>query len=56
MGLGIFQGQNSLFKRLWGNSRIFQVVGGSWRKRQGLFQILGIFQGVLWNFGGFVVV
>jgi predicted amidohydrolase len=39
------RGKNSLFRRFWGNSGIFGVVGGSWRKRQGLLRSLGIFQG-----------
>jgi hypothetical protein len=39
-----FQGQNGLFRRFWGNFEIFVVVGGSWRKRQGLLQSLVIFR------------
>jgi hypothetical protein len=27
-GSGSFQGQNGLFRRFWGNSGIFEVVGG----------------------------
>jgi hypothetical protein len=42
MGSGSFQGQNGLFRRFWGNSGIFGVVVGSWCKRQGLLQNLGI--------------
>jgi hypothetical protein len=56
MGSGSFQGQNSLFMRFWGTSGIFGVVGGSWHNRQGLLLNMGIFQGFLWNFGGFKVV
>jgi hypothetical protein len=44
MGSGSFQRQNDLFRRFWGNSGIFGVVGGSWHKIQGLLPILGIFQ------------
>jgi hypothetical protein len=33
-----------------GNPRIFEVVGGFWRRRQGLLQNLGIFGGFLWIF------
>jgi hypothetical protein len=43
MGSGSFQRQNCLFRRFWGNSGIFGVVGGSWCKRQGLLRILEIF-------------
>jgi hypothetical protein len=43
MGSKSFQGQNNLFRRFWGNSGIFVVVGGFWRKRQGLLQSLDFF-------------
>jgi hypothetical protein len=49
-GSGTFQGQNGLFKRFWANSEIFEVVGGFWRKRQGLLRNLGNFWGFLWIF------
>jgi hypothetical protein len=43
MGFGSLSGQDGIFTRFWGTSRIFGVVGGSLRKRQGLLQIFGIF-------------
>jgi hypothetical protein len=45
--LEAFWGGNGLFRRFWSNSEILGVVGGSWRKRQGLLQILGIFRDFL---------
>jgi hypothetical protein len=33
---GSFQGPNSLFRRFWGSSRIFGVVGGSLAQKIGL--------------------
>jgi hypothetical protein len=55
-GLWSLQGQNGLFRRFWGNSRIFGVVGGTWLKIQGLLQNSGIFWGFLGIFGVFGVV
>jgi hypothetical protein len=55
-GFESFQGQNSLFRRFWGSSRIFGVVGGSLAQKTGLLRNLGNFQEFLWNFGGFKVV
>jgi hypothetical protein len=45
-----FQGQNGLFKRIWGNSGFFEVVGGFCRKRQGLLQNLEIFLSIFVDF------
>jgi hypothetical protein len=45
-GLWKLSGVKRFFRRFWGNSEIFGVVGGVWHKKQGLLQNLGIFGGV----------
>jgi hypothetical protein len=48
--LEAFRGKMVFLGGSGGNSGIFGVVGGSWRKRKGLLQNLDFFRGFLWIF------
>jgi hypothetical protein len=47
--LEAFRGK-TVFRRLWGNSRIFRVVEGSWRENTGALAKFGNFQEIFVDF------
>jgi hypothetical protein len=45
-----FQGQNGLFKRIWGNSGFFEVVGGFLSQKTGALAKFGFFLSIFVDF------